>query len=306
MYQDDRQFPGKATGLRQDLVKELLASSQLRPQIPVRVISTLESKLQRTASGYAPASARELLDWIRDRVLIPEPEWRRLKAAIAADHEEVDAQVWLDEQAGKIGWLSWPGVRNRLLAGLESFPKVLVAFRLHLDDLTVDPVVPTEDRASLKRRADSLRHGLPALSEEYDLSVFLTAWLSFSGPVSRTNLAQILGITSERLDEALEPLIRAQNLILDRFSAESTEEEVCDSQNLEILLRMARAARRPSFTALPSEQLPLFLAVYQGIVPRGKSMEDLQQRLEQLFGWPAPGQCMGGIYSARPYARVSH
>lgn len=287
MYQDDRQFPGKATGLRQDLVKELIASSQLRPQIPVQVISTLESKLQRTASGYAPASARELLDWIRDRVLIPEPEWRRLKAAIAADHEEVDAQVWLDEQAGKIGWLSWPGVRNRLLAGLESLPKVLVAFRLHLDDLTVDPVVPTEDRAGLKRRADSLRHVLPALSEEYDLSVFLTAWLSFFGPVSRTNLAQILGITSERLDEALEPLIRTQNLILDRFSAESTEEEVCDSQNLEILLRMARAARRPSFTALPSEQLPLFLALYQGIVPRGKSMEDLQQRLEQLFGWPA-------------------
>jgi ATP-dependent Lhr-like helicase len=55
-----------------------------------------------------------------------------------------------------------------------------------------------------------------------------------------------------------------------------------------MLLRMARRYRRPSFQALPLEQLPLFLASYQGIASRGESLDDLQQRLEQLFGWPAP------------------
>lgn len=287
MYQDDRQFAGKEAGVRQDLVRTLLASSRLRPHVPVEIIASLEKKLQRTAPGYAPSSPRELLDWIKDRLLIPEPEWERLKSAIAADHQ-ADPHLWLDEQRGKIAWLGWPGVRHRLLAALESLPKVLVAFRLHFDDLAIDPVVPAEDRHNLKGRADHLRRELPAVSEEYDLSVFLTAWLSFFGPVPRTRLTQILGITSERLDEALEPLIQSETLILDRFTDKSSEDEACDSQNLEILLRMARSARRPSFAALPAEHLPLFLPVYQGIVPRGETMEDLQQRLEQLFGWPAP------------------
>jgi ATP-dependent Lhr-like helicase len=55
-----------------------------------------------------------------------------------------------------------------------------------------------------------------------------------------------------------------------------------------MLLRMARRRRRPVFEAVSIERLPLFIARYQGIVHRGESMEDLQQRIEQLFGWPAP------------------
>jgi ATP-dependent Lhr-like helicase len=75
---------------------------------------------------------------------------------------------------------------------------------------------------------------------------------------------------------------------MDHFSEESRGLEICDSGNLEVLLRMARKYRQPSFEPLPPEQLPLFLAAYQGIVPRGESLDDLKQRLEQLFGLPAP------------------
>jgi len=75
---------------------------------------------------------------------------------------------------------------------------------------------------------------------------------------------------------------------MDRFGEESRAVEICDSGNLEMLLRMARRHRQPSFQALPLEQLPLFLAQYQGIAVRGESMDDLQQRIEALFGWPAP------------------
>ncbi len=51
---------------------------------------------------------------------------------------------------------------------------------------------------------------------------------------------------------------------------------------------MARRYRQPTFEPLPLERLPLFLAAWQGIARSGESLEDLQQRLEQLFGWPAP------------------
>lgn len=75
---------------------------------------------------------------------------------------------------------------------------------------------------------------------------------------------------------------------MDHFGEQSTTPEICDSDNLEMLLRMARRYRQPSFQALPLDQLTLFLATYQGIVPRGESLDELQQRLEQLFGWSAP------------------
>jgi ATP-dependent Lhr-like helicase len=90
------------------------------------------------------------------------------------------------------------------------------------------------------------------------------------------------------LEEALEPLIETQDIVMDRFGEQSASLEICDSENLERLLRMARRSRRPSFEALPIEHLPLFLAAYQGVVSRGDSLDDLRQRIEQLFGWPAP------------------
>ena len=125
-------------------------------------------------------------------------------------------------------------------------------------------------------------------TEEYDLANFLAEWLSFYGPLEKDELVHLLGITLERIDEAIEPLIESQDLVMDRFREESRALEICDSGNLEVLLRMARRYRQPSFEPLPLEELPLFLAAYQGIVPRGGSLNDLQQRLEQLFGFPTP------------------
>jgi ATP-dependent Lhr-like helicase len=75
---------------------------------------------------------------------------------------------------------------------------------------------------------------------------------------------------------------------MDRFGEGSRLLEICDSENLGMLLRMARRYRQPSFQALPQEQLALFLASFQGVAPRGESLDDLRERLEQLFGWSAP------------------
>ncbi|MDD5168364.1 MAG: hypothetical protein PHN75_06065, partial [Syntrophales bacterium] len=63
--------------------------------------------------------------------------------------------------------------------------------------------------------------------------------------------------------------------------------EVCDRENLEILLRMARKSRQPTFRALAFERLPLFLATWQGLTSPGETLDDMQNRLDQLFGYPA-------------------
>ena len=292
MYEDDSPILAKESALRPDLIQEILFSSHLRPKIPGEIIRILDEKLKRTAPGYAPGSEQELLDWIKDRLLIPEPEWKELAAAIRRDHD-ADGAAWARSHAKKAAWISWPGVRHPLLCSLETIPKVLVAFRLLLDDVSITALSPDESGESLKRRVPAISARMLASSqlgenEGYDLTNLLAEWLAFYGPLEKNMLYQILGVTSERLDEAIEPLVEAQDIVLDRFGEQSTDLEVCDSGNLEMLLRMARRYRQPVFQALPLERLPLFLANYQGIASRGDSMDDLHARLEQLFGWSAP------------------
>ncbi len=289
MYEDDTPILAKESALRPDLIKELLFSSHLRPKIPAELVRIVDGKLKRTAPGYAPASAAELLDWVKERLLVSEPEWKELAVAIRRDQDQ-DAGAWLASQSRKLFWMSWPGTRHPLLCALEMLPKVVVAFRLHTDVIEVRPVTAGEKAETARRRVMSFLREVPESSraaEEYDLTAFLSDWLAFYGPIEKEGLVGLLGITPERIDEAIEPLIESRDLVMDRFGEESRMLEICDSDNLEILLRMARRYRQPSFEPLPLAQLPFFLAAYQGVIPKGDSLDDLQQRLEQLFGWPA-------------------
>ena len=80
---------------------------------------------------------------------------------------------------------------------------------------------------------------------------------------------------------------RPRQVVLDLLTEQAEEVEICDRENLEILLRMARRSRQPSFQALGLDRLPLFLAAWQGLANPGQSPDDLQRTLEQLFGFPA-------------------
>jgi ATP-dependent Lhr-like helicase len=161
MYEDDTPLLAKESALRPDLIKELLFSSHLRPKLPAEVVRVLDNKLKRTAPGYAPVTARELLDWVKERMLVPETEWKELAGAIRRDLGE-DGAAWLAAQAKKLFWASWPGVRNPLLCALETMPKAVVAFRLHPEVLTLRPAGaeerPLRTRALLLREPPGLRN----------------------------------------------------------------------------------------------------------------------------------------------------
>jgi ATP-dependent Lhr-like helicase len=296
MYADDTPLTTRGSGLRPGLVRELLFSSHLRPKVPVEVIAVLDRKLKRTAPGYAPGSAVELLDWVKERLLVPEPEWQELAGAIAGDGG--DGPAWLAEQEPKLLWVSWEGAEYRLLAALETVPRLIKDMGMRLDDMSFTQVALSEDTSSpagrgVRKRVEQFLKQKPRPQEESDseqtgLAGLLSSWLSYYGPIARSRAGSLLGLPDDRLEPAIEELVEAQELVMDRFSETSTEEELCDSANLEMLLRMARRRRQPSFEALAVGDLPLFLAAYQGIVRRGETREDLQQRIEQLFGWPAP------------------
>ncbi len=85
MYADDTPRGRSGTAVRGDLVRELVSSSALRPQVSAELCAELQAKLQRTAYGYAPRGASELLEWLKERILMPADEWEAATAASARD-----------------------------------------------------------------------------------------------------------------------------------------------------------------------------------------------------------------------------
>ena len=86
MYMSDDPMSERGSSLRSDLVHELLFDEGLRPAVDKDLAVRFEEKRMRLSPGYAPGSPRELLDWVKERRLIPMPEWADLLEAVRRDH----------------------------------------------------------------------------------------------------------------------------------------------------------------------------------------------------------------------------
>jgi len=102
----------------------------------------------------------------------------------------------------------------------------------------------------------------------------------------------------------LEDLLDARKLVKGELVSGGGAEDVCDSDNFEILVRLARAEAQPVFEPLEIERLPLFLADFQGITSSKGDLEGLRERIDQLLCYPAEaGFWESEIFPARlqPY-----
>jgi ATP-dependent Lhr-like helicase len=133
------------------------------------------------------------------------------------------------------------------------------------------------------------------------LANLLGQWLRFYGPVLQEFLLSTLELPVDRLSAALQTLLDEDRILIDEFRADAEGvEEICETENLEILLRMRRSKARPDIEPKEVEELPLFLAAYQRLTSPGDNLEDLQDSLENLFGYPArPGMWETDIFPAR-------
>lgn len=293
MYEDDTPVSGVRSGLTESLLKELVSGTRLRPRIPESLASMLGAKLTRTAQGYAPRSSEELLDWLKERLLIPNAEWRELLEAIARDQAEDRGDI-VAPIAEKIAAFTLPGANNPCVCAIESLPAILQAFGIERGKAILSAAHPG---GASRNQILAALHSLDALKpagaensserDDFTLPDLLTQWLSFYGPVERGYVLEALGIDQALLDETLGALAGEGRIILDELRENASGIEICDSENLEILLRMARRARRPAFRALPIEKLPLFIAAHQELVSPGNTVEDMQRHLDRLFGFPA-------------------
>ncbi len=291
MYDDDAPEPTSGASLRRDLLREIVHTPGLRPQVPMAVVERLQGRLQRTAPGYAPAAATELVEQVKDRLLVPAAEWRALLAAMERD-EELEPEEILGEASARLCWLI-TGRDQRAVCALERLPLLLMALQIEPDPESLralaDPSRPVDDAlleiiSRLLERASAAEDRLPP---DQSLALVLGQWLQLHGPVHADELTVVLGISAAALAQALDPLLRTGDLVSGPLVRDHPQELLCDAENLEILLRMARAAARPSLDPLPVDALPLFLAQHQGLAPAGHDMKHLQAGLEQLFGYPA-------------------
>jgi len=257
MYQDDTPTAGAAGGTaraRADLVRELALSAELRPRVSPLLAAAFQAKLQRTAEGYGPRDSREVLDWLKDRVILPAAEWRELLAASARD----------------------AGGRGTGRLEEELAPRISEQVFGDQDAVTAAEVEPRLRKALEK--------------DDEVLGELVAQWLRYYGPIQPSRISLVFGVGRERLDAILDDLVQEEVVVLDRLLAGSEDLLICDRENLEALLRISRAQGRPAVEPLPAERLPWFIAAHQGLVRRGAGLEDMKERWERLFGLCLPAR----------------
>ena len=129
-------------------------------------------------------------------------------------------------------------------------------------------------------------------------------WLSFYGPVTQDFIQKKLGLRTDLLKFALKDLLDSHWIISGRLVTDSAKDEICDRENFEILLRLARKAAVPDFKPVEIVLLPVFLATVQGTTEPQGSIDSLYNCLEQMVCYPAPAELWESeIFPARmdPY-----
>lgn len=284
MYMTDELSHSGPSGLRADLLREVVFSPGLRPTIPPGIVKRFQEKRQRLFPGYSPSSSRDLVDWIKERGVVPAHEWRDLAAAMERDHG-VEAVDWIKASAEKILWVHPQKEGEPVVLALERLDGISRAF--WGNDFRISPFFSEP----------SMEIGVPSPAEDDEehrmgpdeaLTVYLGEWLAFYGPVTRDFVSDRLKIEPGRLTLALEDLVDAEKTVSGRLTADAAVDEVCDVENLEILLRLARAEAVPAFEPLDIDRLPLFLADFQGLTQPGNDIDACYRILEQLMGHGLP------------------
>ena len=287
VYADDTPEGGKASALGHDLIRELAVSPHLRPRLPAELVRFFEEKRQRLAPGYAPETGRELIDWVKERLLIPADEWSRLLAAVTRD-QGLTAEELALEVAERIVRIALPGTTARLVGAIEMLPEICRGLGRNRRELAIEPLTgdatPRDKVDLLVERIFAGRGAADA--EEESSAAFLGQWLAFYGPMETSRAEATLALPEGLFADALRTLEEAGQIVVDQFTEGARTTEVCDALNLEALLRILRRSRQPAFEPLSVGHLPLFLAAFQGVTERGRTLDDLKKRLEQLFGLP--------------------
>jgi ATP-dependent Lhr-like helicase len=272
MYMGDEPAGQMVSNLRDDLIRHVVLTPDLRPTISPELVTQFEQKRQRLAPGYSPEEPRELVDWVKERVAIPEAEWQALLDAMQRDHG-IDLDGLLKAVDDRLMKIRPAGAGEPLVVALEGLGRVAYG-------MSGTAEVPVT--SILGHPADKQPVTTPEADRDEVLTTLLGEWLQFYGPIDPTTISITLGIDPDDLSMVLDDLADSQTVIAGQLVTGAVREQVCDSENFEVLLRLARRAAVPAFEARETEWLPFFLARYQGVGAPNGDVDALFRCLEHL------------------------
>ena len=283
MYMGDEPASGKPSKLRGDLLRDIVLTPTIRPTVARQIVDQFELKRQRLSPGYSPSTARDLIDWVKERLIIPISEWKRLLVAMGTDHG-IDPAEMLEPASERIVRITPQKESEPLIVALETMPRITNAVYGKEDHIHTEPLSLSRS-PSLPRGAGEIPIGE---GPDESLTMVLGEWLQFYGPTTTEFIRTTLGIDDQRLLLALEDLVDSGKIITGQLVTHGTDDEICDSENFETLLRLSRAGAVPAFEPLDIDWLPLFLATYQGMGDPDDTLDGLYRRVEQLLCYSIP------------------
>lgn len=273
MYRRDKQEGDQtASSLSDELLREVALNEGIRPRISLDIAQQFEEKRQRLLKGYEPNDVDDMVEWVKERRLLPREEWTTL-LSLCANHNE-------SEQENRF-------VRLVILEFTNGSAVVLCR-----DDLAVVQELlyknSTYTVRSLKGKAVRLKTSEKEYHGELTAGGLVSELLSFYGPIAPELFASKYQLALQWLTDVCKELLEEQQLVVGALLEGSYSSEVCDMQNYETLLRINRATAAPVVEAKEALELAPFLAQWQGLSKQGSSVEELFERLEQLNGWYGP------------------
>jgi ATP-dependent Lhr-like helicase len=222
----------------------------------------------------------------------------RLDPSLVRDFEERLKRLvplWAPEDA--FAFAEW--TKERVLIPVSELPAILAAAGPGLAAaLSDDPSCGGRvRRLSLPGASEEvLVHAERAEALAADPASHLAEWLRREAAVPPGRITALFGLSGSGLEAAIGALVE-EGAAVDDFiiGGESEVETVIDAQNLEILLRRARSAARPSVEARPAADLARLVLAAQGIPPAAPGPQEgraaaasLRRALAALEGCPLP------------------
>ncbi len=297
MYMDDTPGDDQPSRLSSDLLQEIVHSPTLRPQVSRAVAMQFEQKSLRLMAGYAPTDSEELVEWLKERLLIPEAEWQALLRLMAGE-SDLAMDSLFRTIGSKVVRLILPKAGEALMVSRETLPLVTAALPHASETIRIEQLVPdNEGPFPADGVFDPAFAGFdpevdPEVEPEVDLTWLLSEWLQFYGPRTPRFIAGTFGIDVGRAVICLDQLVHEQRLVFGQLIKKTAEALYCDAKNFEMLLRLERRAALPVVEPQPLASLALFLARVQGLTPGPPDRQDPVERLldicEQMCGVPLP------------------
>ncbi|MEQ8842932.1 MAG: crosslink repair DNA glycosylase YcaQ family protein [Acidimicrobiales bacterium] len=262
MYEGDAPMAERraaALALDRDLLRDLLGAEELRELLSADVLADVELELQCLVDGRKARDRDELHDLLR-----------------------------------RLGPLSRLDLEARSIDGadVEEWTRQLVEERRIIDVRIADqPRFAASDDAARLRDAVgvALPVGLPAVfTDPVDdpLGDLCRRYARTHGPFLGRDIAQWIGVTTDRVTVALDALLSEGRVVRGEFRPAGIEREYCDDDVLRQLRRRSLAELRHEIEPVETDALARFLPAWQGVGGRRRGIDGLAEVLAQLQGAP--------------------